>query len=651
MGPARRARGLPGPAQSAIMRAVTPYRTGLLALALSAALSSAAVSRAALWVSPAGDDANPGTEEQPLRTIGRARDVVRTMNAAMTDDITVFISGIHTLARPIEFGAGDSGTNGFSIVYTAAPGEHPVVSGALRVSGWSRADAARGLWSAPAPDGLDDSHDLFVNGAPARRTRARLVQPLAVGPAAPAADPKSQWRNPVDVVLLPPEAGALWSERTGPAPAFVENAFELLGRPGEWYFDRPLHRIYYTPRPGEDLASADVEAAVAEALISGQGSSDRPLTGLVFKGIRFEYTTRPAAGGTGAAAVRFTFAGSVQFLEDEFVHLATAALDLGPSFDGGTIEGCVFGDVALTAVRIDGASRVSVSQSRFSYVATARHDGAALSLGHSRDIVVEHNQIDHFPGAPILMEGGASTGSVAMNRIAAPLIGPEGDPPGPQPEGAGVSEPYRALLDETLCPTSAPEPPTGVSAEPEEGFAYVTWDPPCRDGGSTVVSYTVSSSSGASLVVPADAFRAKGYAVFGGLDTRASVAFTVSASNRLGSSVPSLASAPVVAAHKRRLKPPQAPTALSVVLGGNGARIQLTPPAVNGGSPVVAYSVTELPSGRRILLEGRDIVRSEPARALVRTVAGFAPAPGAVLSVAAVNAKGEGAPAQARVMP
>ena len=38
-------------------------------------LASATGVRASLWVSPKGDDRNPGSEEQPLRTIERARDL------------------------------------------------------------------------------------------------------------------------------------------------------------------------------------------------------------------------------------------------------------------------------------------------------------------------------------------------------------------------------------------------------------------------------------------------------------------------------------------------------------------------------------------------------------------------------------------------
>ena len=47
----------------------------------------------ALYVAPDGDDANPGTFAQPLRTVARARDIVRTKNGAMSADITVYLRG------------------------------------------------------------------------------------------------------------------------------------------------------------------------------------------------------------------------------------------------------------------------------------------------------------------------------------------------------------------------------------------------------------------------------------------------------------------------------------------------------------------------------------------------------------------------------
>ncbi len=649
---------LPNRVFPGIVPPVTPHRITPAVLIL-AAVALAGSARAALWVSPGGDDANPGTEEQPLRTIERARDLVRAINHEMTDDITVFIAGEHHLDRPLELGPEDSGTNGFNIVYTAAPGESPVVSGGTRVAGWTLADPARNLWSAPAPAGLPGSLGLFVNGAPVSRTRGRLLPVFSRAPeGAPAAapGPQAHWKNPDDVVFEAPGASAIWSERAGSQPSFAVNTFELLGTPGEWYLDRTARRFYYTPRRGEEMAAADVEAATAPGLIAGNGTRERPVAGLIFKGIRFEYTSGAASRPKAAppAAVRFTYAGGIQFLEDEFVHLGTPALDLGPEVEGCTVDGCFFADISWSAIRVRAASRIRVEESRFSYVATAHEGGGVIELAQAEDVSIEHNQIDHFPSAGIVWaDGPASATREASNRVSPPMIGYHGrsrDEGAAAPPGeSGVTPAYSSILGVKFSAPTTPRPPADVSAEAEDGFAYVTWIPSCLDGGSSVTAYSVAASTGAKASVSPGDFQAKGYMVFGGLENGRPVAFTVSAVSALGSGPPSLATAAVTPAHKRKLRPPQAPASVSLAAGKAGLSVRITPPASDGGSPVTAYTLSAGPSGRQVVIEGLDVIHADAAHPMLRTLDG-SPLEGAPeVSVAARNAAGEGKPVVVRV--
>ncbi len=635
---------------------LTRLAHSICAIAFAVAVTSGA--RASLWVSPTGDDRNPGTEEAPIRTIEHARDVVRTLNHDMADDITVFIAGEYHVDKAIEFGPEDSGSNGFNIVYTAAPGEHPVLNGAIRVAGWSLTDKARNLWSAPSPAGLVATHDLFVNGISASRTKNRLLAVFSKEAAeAPltAPDPKAQWKNPDDVVFEQVPTPAIWSERAAAMPAFVENAFELLGTPGEWYFDRPAHRLYYTPRPGEDMPGADVEAAVAQGFVAGNGSSDRPITGLVFKGIRFEYTTwlklpgdEPASRPPGA--VRFSNAAAIQFLEDDFLHLSAPALDLGPGIDGATVEGCLFGDISWSAVRVSNASAIRVAESRFSCTATDHIREGAIDVDNPRDVVIEHDQFDHFPTAAVVVVN-AAPGSVrrSSNWLSPPMISltgsvPNGAAPVPAQE-IGISQDYRALEDEQFHSTTVPMPPTSVSAEAEDEFAYVTWIPNCRDGGSPVGSYTVQSSSGAKTTVSASAFQQTGYVLMNGLGNGRPISFTVSAVNAIGSSRPSLSTANVTPKQKRKLRAPPAPASIAVTTSPSGSAVQITPPTSDGGSPVVSYLVASGPTAAPIVIEGLDVIRSDLAHPVMRTLPGFLPAKGSMVTVVAVNTAGEGKPA------
>src|SRR5664279_4438751 len=89
-----------------------------------------------------------------------------------------------------------------------------------------------------------------------------------------------------------PGIGSFWQV------TYFENAYEFLNEPGEWYVDDHSGDIFYIPRPGENLATADVELPVLEVLVEGIGTADRPVANLTFEGITFAYATwlEPGSG-------------------------------------------------------------------------------------------------------------------------------------------------------------------------------------------------------------------------------------------------------------------------------------------------------------------------------------------------------------------
>ncbi|MDQ6421440.1 right-handed parallel beta-helix repeat-containing protein [Paenibacillus sp. LHD-117] len=79
--------------------------------------------QAEIFVSPTGNDANPGTYEQPLATLDGARKAVAKINSNMTGDIYVFFAaGEYYMTNTVEFGVADSGTNGHDIIYREMDG-------------------------------------------------------------------------------------------------------------------------------------------------------------------------------------------------------------------------------------------------------------------------------------------------------------------------------------------------------------------------------------------------------------------------------------------------------------------------------------------------------------------------------------------------
>ncbi|WP_329158025.1 hypothetical protein OHB49_04290 [Streptomyces sp. NBC_01717] len=126
--------------------------------------------QAVLWAAPDGHGA-ACTSRNPC-SLSAAQAAVRKVEggrhpAGVTVELT---DGTYRLSKPLEFGAADSGSTGHPVVWRAAPGAHPVISGATRVTGWSQVGST-GVWSASVPRG-SASRQLYVDGTEASVAQA-----------------------------------------------------------------------------------------------------------------------------------------------------------------------------------------------------------------------------------------------------------------------------------------------------------------------------------------------------------------------------------------------------------------------------------------------------------------------------------------------
>ena len=65
-----------------------------------------------------------------------------------------------------------------------------------------------------------------------------------------------------------------------------QNAYELLGSPGEWYLDRGSGYLYTKPRSGEDMRNAEVIAPALQDMIITEGAHD-----IEFRNLTFAHST------------------------------------------------------------------------------------------------------------------------------------------------------------------------------------------------------------------------------------------------------------------------------------------------------------------------------------------------------------------------
>jgi len=476
-------------------------------VALALALFAFAPAPAQIYVSPTGNDANPGTLSKPIQTLDHARALARTAQQKKhTGDLHIWLAGgTYRLSEPLLLTADDSGTEASRILYAAMPGQHPIVSGGLQVKGWKLIDASRNLWSAPAPEQVTNVRQLYIDGVRASRTRGRLPIKLTETPTGYTASDAtiSAWKNPADMELVYTGGNGVWSEpsvglgswteprcpiaaiggatitmqqpcwdnstqrvmlpsgaRTanlvgpksvGKQPTYIENAFELLGTPGQFYFDRTAHVIYYTPRHGENLRTADVELPFLQKLIDGQGTASAPIHDIAFSGIQFSYAAWLGASGPdgfseiqagyqvtgpdgyskqglcklvpdGACPygawtkepgnVAIAFAHNISFTRDAFVHLGAAGLDLGDGAQHCTVEGSVFTDISGNGVQLGGVDAPlapiaeqtgdnRIDNNLFENVGAEFRGGIGIVVGYAQRTSIDHNQLDHTPYATI----------------------------------------------------------------------------------------------------------------------------------------------------------------------------------------------------------------------------------------------------------
>ncbi|MBO1329798.1 RICIN domain-containing protein [Streptomyces sp. VRA16 Mangrove soil] len=454
-----------------------------VALALSAVLltslalpaPASAAPQATYYVAPNGDDADAGTITAPFKTLQHARDVVRTINKDMTGDITVYLrGGTYPVTDTIEFTSADSGTNDHRVVYAAYPGEKPVLSGGTQVSGWSRHSG--NIWKAPL-NRDSKLRALYVNGKRAQMASKTVTSAgcygtytVTAGQAPWAWESGSQcdgakyglsdlpavasnqddveiksattWTTAIvgvrqitttadgtqrAALFQQPGAAIAQAPPYGPFKAdgthTFMNAYEFLDQPGEFYYDKAEHTVYYYKADSEDMTSARVVAPNGvRTLIKIAGSSTTDhARNITLSGLTVEHSDWNLVNVAGSVVRQGTQgnSSSTVYARKNFHAYSYRNVDLPP----GIIEIENADSIALRGNTVqhtgaDGIHMVNdVRDTEVTGNTTNDIAGSAITVSHPQHVYIGDYTATNHEKYPVDVEGVCKNISIANNYL------------------------------------------------------------------------------------------------------------------------------------------------------------------------------------------------------------------------------------------
>jgi len=360
-------------------------------------------SQSVLYVSPDGNNANSGTKEQPFKTIQKALDQAAESNV----ESILLKEGVYQLEAPIVLQPKHSGKKISNFDHGRV-----VISGGRQLTGWKK--QKNGWWVTEIPEvklGSWKFRQLYVNDEMrqrARRPNSGFLRvkgmpdgtPKTVGYHTPSqrfefadGDISKNWKNIGDVevivyhfwtdshlpilsidgskniVTFKSKTGKVFTDDFSEDGAryIVENVFEELDAPGEWYLDKPTGKCYYFPFPDEEIDKAIIYAPVAEQLVRFEGDpiNQKLVKNVSFENLEFCYTNWELPAGNSndqqgsasvPAAISLTGAQNCLFSHCRFTNLGTWAFAINEGCTNNIFSLNEIGHVAAGGFRVNGGS-------------------------------------------------------------------------------------------------------------------------------------------------------------------------------------------------------------------------------------------------------------------------------------------------------
>jgi len=435
-------------------------------------LISACSDRHSYYVSLNGSDSNSGSKSKPFASIQQAQKAVANqLQEGQSSDIIVFIGeGTYQLKSPIHFSNEDSGLGDHQVIYKAAEGASPILSGGVQIENWSK--SGNGLWSAEIPN-LGNTNwalrELFIDGERGIRARHPNLDYLRVDKVGEDRRtnfffkdgdfPPPQRVSNVELILLHDwsisriavkqidlKKRQLWAvdsigailnfftlDHWEPQPRyFLENDMAFLDQPNEWYYDHEQGKIYLILPDGGDPNDLSIIAPFASNLLEIKGSLSDKARNLTFEGITFEHTNwLPSSRGylgvqachydtripgegwhVVPSAIEISYAENCIFDRCEFRHLGGGGLRMGIDAKSCTVKNSHFYDISANGIMVGEGQHRKIGENSWWL-----EDPTQIALGNTIENCTVTSVGQQFFGAVGIWCGLTAETTISNNHI------------------------------------------------------------------------------------------------------------------------------------------------------------------------------------------------------------------------------------------
>ncbi|AZA82125.1 peptide-binding protein [Chryseobacterium lactis] len=368
-----------------------------------------------LYVSTNGNDNSQGSITQPFRTPERA---IQEIEKAAGKAVTIYFrEGTYYLQKPIILDHKIVKTK--SLLISSYADERAYISaGELLTTDWK--PYKNGIYVTPVPQNAGFER-FFVNGKlqilaryPDYDATARVFN----GTSADAINPERirRWKNPTGGYvhgLHSGEWGGLHYRIVGfdekgelkleggwqnnrPSPLhkqfrFVENIFEELNAPGEWFLDKEKKLLYYYPFKDSDLLGSKIEVSRFKNSIEIKGGEGNPLSNIEIRNLSFLHNER-------------SFMQTKEpLLRSDWTIYRGGSLFLNNT-QNIRITGCQFIDVGGNAIMLSGYNKGNLIRGNYiigagaSGISFVGETDAVRSPSFRYEDSVPYEQLDKIPG-------------------------------------------------------------------------------------------------------------------------------------------------------------------------------------------------------------------------------------------------------------